>query len=194
MARIYDVDHGSVCIGGENIRNIRLQTLRRYVCYLPREPALFNGTLAFNLRFVKPAASDEELRDAAANASLCEFIQSLPKGFDQRVGPGACQLSGGERQRLAIARALLQRPQILILDEATSCLDPFSEELVLENVSRYLRESTVVVVSHRESTLSKFGRNIVISAGEIVTDGIPDTLLLSGSLSTLSSQAPATAG
>jgi len=71
------------------------ETLRRYVCYLPREAALFDGTLAFNLRFVKPAASDEELRDAAANASLCEFIQSLPKGFDQRVGPGACQLSGG---------------------------------------------------------------------------------------------------
>jgi ABC-type bacteriocin/lantibiotic exporter with double-glycine peptidase domain len=194
MARIYDVDHGSVCIGGEDIRNIRLETLRRYVCYLPREAALFDGTLAFNLRFVKPAASDEELRDAAANASLWEFIQSLPKGFDQRVGPGACQLSGGERQRLAIARALLQRPQILILDEATSCLDPFSEELVLENLSRCLRDSTVVVLSHRYSTLSKFGRNIVMSAGEIVTDGIPDTLLLSGSLSTRSSRAPATAG
>ena len=192
MVRIYDVDCGSVCIGGEDIRNIRLDSLRRYVCYLPREAALFDGTLAFNLRFVKPAVSEQELRDVVENAGLLELVRRLPQGFDQRVGPGACQLSGGERQRLAIARALLQRPQVLILDEATSCLDPFSEELIFRNMSRHLSESTLVVVSHRHSTLSKFGRNIVMSAGEIVTDGIQN-VRSSGAPSEFRSQESATA-
>jgi ABC-type bacteriocin/lantibiotic exporter with double-glycine peptidase domain len=187
IARLYDVDCGSVRVGGEDVRNIRLDSLRRYVCYLPREPALFDGTVAFNLRFVRPAVSDQDLRDAVENAGLRELIASLPQGFDQRVGPGACQLSGGERQRLAIARVLLQRPRILILDEATSCLDPCSEELVLRNVTRCLRDSTVLVVSHRHSTLSRFGRNIVMSAGEIVMDGMPNIVLSSGSLSAVSS-------
>ena len=170
IARIYDVDSGSVLIGGADIRNIRLDSLRRHVCYLPREPALFDGTVAYNLRFVKPTVSDEELQEAARNAGLCDVIRNLPQGYDQTIGPAACQLSGGERQRLAIARALLQRPQILILDEATSCLDPYSEDLIMRNVVSFLRESTVLVVSHRHSTLSFFDRTIFMSAGQIVSD------------------------
>jgi ABC-type multidrug transport system fused ATPase/permease subunit len=170
MARIYDVDCGSVRIGGEDVRNIRLDGLRRHVCYVPREAALFDGTVAFNLRFVKPTVCDQELEAAMEHAGLWELVRKFPRGLDQQIGPGACQLSGGERQRLAVARALLQRPQILILDEATSCVDPHSEEVILRNVCRYLRDSTVVVVSHRHSTVSFFGRRIVISCGEIVED------------------------
>lgn len=171
IARLYNVDSGSVRIGGEEIRKFSLKGLRRYVCYLSREPVLFDGTLASNLRFVNPAASDKDLREVVENAGLTEFASNLPHGVQQRIGPGACQLSGGERQRLAIARALLQRPQILILDEATSCLDSWSEELVLRNMFRYLGGSTIIVISHRPSTLSSFDRNIVIAAGEIVADG-----------------------
>lgn len=170
IARIYDVDCGSVHIGGEDVRNIRLDNLRRHVCYVPRDPALFDGTLGFNLRFVKPTASPDEMVAAIENTGLCQMVCNLPLGFNQEIGPGGCQLSGGERQRLAIARALLQEPKILILDEATSCLDPYSEELVLRNIFSVLRESTVIVVSHRQSTLSLFERRILMSAGEIVND------------------------
>lgn len=170
IARIYDVDSGSVLIGGEDVRRIRLDSLRRHVCYVPREPALFDGTVAYNLRFAKPTVSDEEIKEAVENAGLCDVVRKLPQGLDQRIGPTGCQLSGGERQRLAIARALLQRPQILILDEATSCLDPNSEDPILRNIASFLRESTVIVVSHRDSTLSFFERTIFISAGEIVSD------------------------
>lgn len=176
IARLYDVDSGSVYIGGEDVRNIRLDCLRRQVSYVPREAALFDGTVAFNLRFVRPTASDTELKDAAENAGLCELIRHLPQGFNQRIGPGGCQLSGGERQRLAIARALLQRPQILILDEATSCLDPCSEARILENISDALCDSTVIVVSHRQSTLSLFERKLFMVAGEVVSDEKADIL------------------
>jgi ABC-type multidrug transport system fused ATPase/permease subunit len=192
-ARIYDVDCGSVRIAGQDVRKVRLDSLRRHVCYVPRDPALFDGTVAFNLRFVKPTVSDQELEAAAENAGFCDLVRSLPQGFDQKIGPGACQLSGGERQRLAIARALLQRPQILILDEATSCLDPCSEELILQNISRYLNDSTVIVVSHRHSTLSLFGRRIVMSGGEIVSDRKADLTLDSGSPLSRSPSVPATA-
>jgi ABC-type multidrug transport system fused ATPase/permease subunit len=170
MARIYEVDSGAVLIGGEDVRNVRLDSLRRHVCYVPRESALFDGTIAFNLRFVKPTTSDRELWEAAATAGLCDLLRSLPQGFDQEIGPAGCQLSGGERQRLAIARALLQRPGVLILDEATSCLDPYAEQDILRNVLAFLRQSTVVVVSHRYSTLSFFDRIISMSAGTIVSD------------------------
>ncbi|MGH9551640.1 MAG: ABC transporter ATP-binding protein, partial [Terriglobales bacterium] len=158
VTRLYDVKSGSIQIGGVDIRDIALKDLRRRVCYLPRDPVLFDGTLASNLRFVRPGASDGELLDAIQMTDLADVVAALPAGLHQRLGPDACQLSGGQRQRLAIARALLQRPHILILDEATSCLDPTSEALILSNVSEYLSASTLVVVSHRASTLSGFSR------------------------------------
>jgi ABC-type multidrug transport system fused ATPase/permease subunit len=193
IVRLYDVDCGSVRIGGEDVRNIRLDSLRRYVCYIPREPALFDGSVGFNLRFVKPSVSDEELRDALQGAGLLELVRTLPKGFDQRIGPGGCQLSGGERQRIAIARALLQKPKILVLDEATSCLDPCSEELILRNVFRSLAESTVLVVSHRHSTFSLVARRIFMSDGEIVNDGGTDVAHATRSRPGFSPSMPATA-
>jgi ABC-type bacteriocin/lantibiotic exporter with double-glycine peptidase domain len=192
IARLYDVDRGSVRIGGEDIRTFELNSLRRCVCYLSREPVLFDGTLASNLRFVSRTACDREICRVIENAGLAELASTLARGLQERIGPSSCQLSGGERQKLAIARALLQRPQILILDEATSCLDPCSEELVLRNISRYLDGSTIIVVSHRASTLSSFGRNIVIAAGEIVADGVPENLLSYFSRSGHPAERPAT--
>lgn len=192
IVRLYDVDCGSVRIGGDDVRNIRLDSLRRYVCYIPREPALFDGSVGFNLRFVKPSVSDEELQDALQNAGLLELVRALPKGFDQRIGPRGCQLSGGERQRFAIARALLQKPKILVLDEATSCLDPYSEELILGNVFRSLAESTVLVVSHRHSTFSLVARKIFMSDGEIVSDQGSDGANIVRSRAGFSPSMPAT--
>jgi len=100
------MDAGSVCIGGQDVRSLDLESLHRYVCYLPREPSLFNGTLASNLHLVRPTASDREIQEAIARAGLSDFVATLPDGLRQRIGPGACQLSGGQRQRLAISRAL----------------------------------------------------------------------------------------
>ncbi|MGA7293946.1 MAG: ABC transporter ATP-binding protein [Terriglobales bacterium] len=179
IIRVYEVDSGSVRIGGEDVRSIRLQSLRRQVCYLPRDPVLFDGTLASNLRFVRPAVSERELQEVVECVGLTAFVATLPTGLRQRVGPGGCQLSGGQRQRLAIARALLLQPHILILDEATSCFDSSSEALVLRNIRRRLGALTFIVISHRLSTISAFGRVIVFSGGRIVEDGSPDTLISS---------------
>jgi len=193
IVRLYDVDCGSVRIGGEDVRNIRLESLRRYVCYIPREPALFDGSVGLNIRFVKPSASDGELQDALQDAGLLDLVRTLPKGFDQRIGPGGCQLSGGERQRIAIARALLQKPKILVLDEATSCLDPYSEELILRNVFGSLAESTVLVVSHRHSTFSLVARKIFMSGGEIMGNQGADVANATRSGPGFSPSMPATA-
>jgi ATP-binding cassette subfamily B protein len=176
IARLYDPDSGSICIGNVDIRNVQLKDLRRYVCYLPRDPVLFDGTFSFNLRFVRPASPDDELQEAIRSVGLSQFVAALPDGLRQRIGPGGCQLSGGQRQRFAIARALLQQPRILILDEATSCLDPSSERLVLGNIRRDLTVSTLIVISHRASTFSTFGRLLVLCRGEIVEDGNPHSL------------------
>ena len=179
ITRLYDVQSGSIQVGGTDIRNVQLKTLRRCICYLPRDPVLFDGSLASNLLFVRPGASDRELREVIQLADLVELVEALPEGLHQPIGPDGCQLSGGQRQRLAIARALLQKPRILILDESTSCLDPASETLILRNVRDYLSTSTLIVVSHRTSTLSVFDRILVLSDGRIVEDLSPD-LLVSG--------------
>jgi ATP-binding cassette, subfamily B, heavy metal transporter len=170
IPRVYDVRSGSIRVGGKDVRSIQLKSLRSAICYLPRDPVLFDGTLASNLLFVRPGASDCDLRTAIHLADLDEVVASLPAALDQRIGPDGCQLSGGQRQRLAIARALLQRPRILILDEATSCLDPTSEALILRNMADYLSASTLIVVSHRASTLAAFSRILVLSGGRIVED------------------------
>jgi ABC-type multidrug transport system fused ATPase/permease subunit len=179
IARVYDVDSGSVRIGGEDVRSLQLESLHQQVCYLPRDPVLFDGTLASNLRFVRPGVCDYELQDVVQSAGLSAFVMALPDGLRQKVGPGGCQLSGGQRQRLAIARALLRRPQILILDEATSCLDPSSEVLALQNVRRCLSASTLIVISHRLSTVSTFSRVIILCGGRIIEDGSPYTFVSS---------------
>lgn len=170
IARLYDPVSGAVRLGGEDIRNIHLKSLRQSVCYLPRDPVLFDGSIASNLLFVRPGASVGELEQAMQMVGLSAFIASLPDGLRQQIGPDGCQLSGGERQRLALARALLQRPRVLILDEATSCLDPSAETVVLESLRTNLRTSTFIVVTHRGSTLSLFRRILVLSRGRVIED------------------------
>jgi ABC-type multidrug transport system fused ATPase/permease subunit len=181
MARIYDVDAGQISIGGEDIRRIELESLRRHVAYLPHDPVLFGGTLASNLEFVRPGASERELQDVIHVVGLSPLVASLPEGIHQRIGPGACQLSGGQRQRLALARALVQQPRILILDEATSCLDLSSEGELFESIGRVLSHSILIVISHRLSTLASFQRVLVLSRGRVVEDGEPRSLLVAGS-------------
>ena len=171
MARLYDPVCGLIQLGGEDMRNIHLKSVRQSVCYLPRDPALFDGSIASNLRFVRPAASGPELSEAIQLVGLSNFVASLPHGLRQRIGPGGCQLSGGERQRLALARAYLQKPRVVILDEATSCLDPSAEENILQHLRSNLGLSTFIVISHRLSTFSAFGRILLLSHGRIASEG-----------------------
>lgn len=178
MARLYDPACGSIRLGGEDVRNIHLKSLRQRVCYLPRDPALFDGSIASNLRFVRPAASEQELGEAIQMVDLSSLVASLPDGLRQRVGPDGCQLSGGERQRLALARTFLQKPRVLILDEATSCLDPSAEETILQRLRSNLSLSTFIVISHRLSTFSTFGRVLLLSHGRVASDGDCRSLLL----------------
>jgi ABC-type multidrug transport system fused ATPase/permease subunit len=171
IVRLYDPVSGEVRLGGEDIRNIHLKSLRQSVGYLPRDPVLFDGSIASNLLFVRPSASEQEVEEALQIVGLTALVGSLPGGLGQRIGPEACQLSGGERQRLALARAILQQPRVLILDEATSCLDPSAEIIILESLRMKLSTSTFIVVTHRGSTLSLFRRVLVLSRGWIIEDG-----------------------
>lgn len=178
LARVYDVDSGSITIGGQDVRQLQLASLRRCVSYQPRDPTLFGLSIADNLRLANPSVSSEELRDVIDIVGLTEVVAKFPDGLDQTVGPGGCQLSGGERQRFAIARALLARPNVLILDEATSCLDAESEDAVLGGIRLYLPASTIIAVSHRLSPISSFSRVLVLSSGKIAFDGSPDAWML----------------
>jgi ABC-type bacteriocin/lantibiotic exporter with double-glycine peptidase domain len=171
IARLYDPITGAVRLGGEDLRNVHLQNLRQMVSYLPRDPVLFDGSIASNLLFVRPAATENDLEEAIRLVGLSCLTRSLPNGLRQRIGPDGCQLSGGERQRLALARAFLQRPRILLLDEATSCLDPSGEASILERLRRNLDLSTFIVISHRHSTFADFARVLFLSHGRIIRDG-----------------------
>jgi ABC-type multidrug transport system fused ATPase/permease subunit len=170
-ARFYDPISGAVRLGGEDLRNVHLKSLRRMVSYLPRDPVLFDGTIESNLLFVRPTSTEQELEEAMRLVELAAFIASLPNGCRQRIGPDGCQLSGGERQRLALARAFLQKPKVLILDEATSCLDPSAEVNILRQLRHQLSQSTFVVISHRPSAFWDFRRVLCLSRGRIVRDG-----------------------
>jgi ABC-type multidrug transport system fused ATPase/permease subunit len=171
IARLYDPVSGEIRLGGEDIRKIQIKSLRQSVCYLPRDPVLFEGTIVSNLQFVRSAVSKQEIEEAIRMVGLSDFVGSLPDGLRQRIGPDGCQLSGGERQRLAISRAILQEPRVLILDEATSCLDPSAEEKILRGLRRHLSLSTFIVISHRLSTFSTFRRVLLLSRGRIISDG-----------------------
>jgi ABC-type bacteriocin/lantibiotic exporter with double-glycine peptidase domain len=170
MARLYDPICGTIRLGGNDIRNIHLKSLRQSVCYLPRDPALFDGSIASNLRFAQPTASEQELEEGIQLVGLSALVASLPQGLRQRIGPDGCQLSGGERQRLALARAFLQKPRVLILDEATSCLDSTAEASVLRRL-REIGSWTLIVISHRPTTFKSFARVLTLSGGRIVEDG-----------------------
>lgn len=170
MARLYDPVCGSIYLDGEDMRNIHLKSLRQSICYLPRDPMLFDDSIASNLRFGRPAASQRELDEAIELVGLSAFVASLRDGFRQRIGPNGCQLSGGERQRLALARAFLQKPRVLILDEATSCLDSTAEASVLGRL-RQIGVWTLIVISHRPTTFKSFAKVLTLSGGRIVEDG-----------------------
>jgi len=182
IARLYDVNQGVVRIDGIDVRDLRLESLRTRICYLMQEAVLFDRTLKENLVLGKPSATTDELSRAIELAGLGGLLQRLPKGWDARIGPRGNALSGGERQRLALARAVLQDPSLLLLDESTSALDAPSERKVFANLARHFSHQTIVFISHRISALKWVDRIVVVNGGVIEEQGTHNHLISSGGL------------
>jgi ATP-binding cassette subfamily B protein len=177
IQRLYDVTDGRVTIDGQDVGHATQASLRRQIAIVPQEPILFHRSLAENIGYARPDATQAEIEQAAKLANAHEFITQLPKGYRTLVGERGVKLSGGERQRVALARAFLADAPILILDEATSSLDSESEAAITEAMARLMVGRTTVIVAHRLSTVRALDRILVFDSGRVVEDGDHATLL-----------------
>lgn len=177
IPRFYDVDEGAVYLDGRNIKEYDIHDLRSHIAIVLQENVLFSGTVYENIAYGRPEAPIEEVYEAAKAANAHDFISKWEKGYDTVLGERGMRLSGGQKQRLAIARALLKNPKILILDEATSALDAESEELVTEALNTLMHNRTTFVIAHRLATVVRADQIIVMNDGEIVEIGTHERLL-----------------
>jgi ATP-binding cassette, subfamily B, bacterial len=182
LLRFYDPEKGTVRVDGVDIRELRLHELRRCMAIVPQEPVLFTATVADNIRFGRPEASEAEIKAAAEAASALGFIEALPQGFTTYLGARGVRLSGGQRQRIAIARALLCDPAILLLDEATSALDAESELAVQQALDKLMHRRTTLVIAHRLASVQKADRIVVVDGGRVVDVGTHAELARRGGL------------
>lgn len=183
LLRFYDPDSGGVMVDGRDARDYSLHTLRNQMAIVPQDVFLFGGSIADNIAYGRPGASQAEIEDAARKANAHDFIAGFPDAYQTVVGDRGGQLSGGQRQRVAIARAILKDPAILILDEATSSLDSESEHLVQQALDALMRDRTSVIIAHRLATVRRADRIFVIKEGHVIEEGSHDELLdLSGGL------------
>ena len=178
LPRFIDPDGGRVLIDGRDLREVTLLSLRRQIGIVTQEPFLFSGTIEENIRYGRPGAAEGEVWQAARVANAFDFISSLKEGFRTEVGERGQRLSGGQIQRIALARAVINNPPILILDEATSAVDAESERLIREALQRLMQGRTVLVIAHRISTVQRADRILVMDGGLIVEEGRHDTLYL----------------
>jgi ATP-binding cassette subfamily B protein len=171
VARLYDPTGGAIRLDGHDLRELDPRWLRRQVGAVSQEPVLFSGTIADNIRYGRPGASDAEVEAAARAANAHEFVARFPQGYATEVGERGVQLSGGQKQRVAIARAVLKDPRVLVLDEATSALDAESEHLVHEALERLMEGRATLVIAHRLSTVMGADRVVVLEGGRVVQSG-----------------------
>ena len=177
IPRFYDVNQGSIEIDGQDIRHVTLNSLRRLMGIVTQETILFNDTIKANIAYGQKDVNDKQVISAATAANALEFIEELPEGLDTVIGEKGVKLSGGQRQRLAIARAIMKNPPILILDEATSALDTESERLVQEALGTLMTDRTVLVIAHRLSTVTNADKIIVLEKGQIKEMGTHKELI-----------------
>ncbi|OLE97237.1 MAG: ABC transporter ATP-binding protein [Cyanobacteria bacterium 13_1_20CM_4_61_6] len=180
IPRFYDPTDGTVEIDGRDVKKLKLRSLRRQLGLVPQETVLFIGSIRDNIAYARPEATQDEVVAAAKVANAHDFIMNLPKGYDTVLGEEGVQLSGGQRQRLAIARAVLTNPRIIILDEATSALDAESERLIREALDRLMEGRTTFIIAHRLSTVRRADRIVVLDGGRIVEQGGHDELMAMG--------------
>ena len=180
IPRFYDPQKGQVLVDGRDIRTFNVASLRSKIAMVSQETILFNDSVRDNIAYGRREASFEEIKEAARKANAHDFVMNLPLGYDTFIGDRGVKLSGGERQRLAIARAILKNPPLLILDEATSQLDTHSERLVQEALNGLMEGRTVFVIAHRLSTVKHATRLVVLNEGRIVEEGTHEELLESG--------------
>ena len=182
IPRLYDTTEGRVLIDGHDVRTLSFETIARSVGVVTQENYLFHDTIAANLRYARPEATQSELEAAATAANIHDFVSGLPEGYETLVGERGYRLSGGEKQRVAIARVILKDPRILVLDEATSHLDARSEALIKEALERVMAGRTSFVIAHRLSTVLAADRILVLDRGRLVKEGRHDELLAAGGL------------
>ncbi len=177
LPRFFDIQGGSIRIDGRDVRDLTLQSLRRQIGLVPQEVLLFSGTIADNIRLGRLGATDAEVEAAAKLANAHEFVLSQPQGYQTELGERGVNLSGGQGQRLALARAFLKDPRILILDEATSALDSETENLIKESLARLMKNRTTFIIAHRLSTVVNAHKIVVLQGGHIVEWGTHPVLL-----------------
>ena len=180
LLRLLDADEGQVSVDGRDVRDLALDDLRRHVVLVDQEPFVFHTTIAENIRYARPDASDVDVRAAARAAGVDDFIARLPDGYATVVGERGAALSAGERQRIAIARALLVNPSVLVLDEPSAALDPIAERHVLEGYERVMRNRTTLLITHRLALAATADRVLVLGGNGIVEEGAPMALQAKG--------------
>jgi ATP-binding cassette, subfamily B, bacterial len=177
VARFHDPTRGRILVNGTDIRDMRLRSYRDLLAIVPQDVFLFDGSVRDNIAYARPDATDAEVEDAARRANAHEFIDKLPDRYGTFVGERGVKLSGGQQQRLAIARAILKSPQILILDEATSNLDTESEQLIQASMATLLAGRTTFVVAHRLSTIRRADVILLMEDGRVVERGTHQQLM-----------------
>ncbi len=182
LFRFYDVSGGAVRIDDQDVRDVTQESVRSAIGMVPQDTVLFNDTIAYNIRYGRPDATDDEVKEAARMAQIHDFIERLPDGYQSEVGERGLKLSGGEKQRVAIARTILKAPPILILDEATSALDTHTEREIQTALDQVSKNRTTLVIAHRLSTVVNADQIIVLEAGEIVERGTHAQLMAKGGL------------
>ena len=180
VARFYEFQGGQILIDGRDIRTFDLQAYHRHLGIVPQVPFLFSGSVAENIRYARPDATDEEVADVAQRIGWGDWLEALPDSLDTEVGEEGKALSMGQRQLVALARVLLQNPSIIILDEATASVDPLTEAQIQEGLDLVLQDRTAIIIAHRLSTIRHADRIIVLERGRIVEEGSHDALMRQG--------------